>query len=287
MFVNLMYWDADNYAFKFGTRSNDNRVIGGSLGGGFIDYSTNKTNYVQSLFVTPGNTAYRQNWLYVTKNAQIDGTATIDTVSATLSKGNKGEFDAANSGTYSLYGMNTSNTTESIGVKGRAYGGSTGIYYGVLGESNGTNTGTNIGIYGNAVAGTTNWAGYFVGNVYNDGDMTIDHNTTIGDKVIFTQHSTGNVVAGTGITAAMCFHTILYSGDSAIDITANPQIANGTPGQEIMFIGLSDTNTLTFDDGNGLALAGAAQFVLGAGDIIKFVFLDYTGLWTEISRSNN
>ena len=97
--------------------------------------------------------------------------------------------------------------------------------------------------------------------------------------------ATGTVVAGTGITAAMLSRFMYFNTAAAIDITADPQIANGTSGQLITIIGSSDTNTLTLNDATGLRLTG--QMVLGIGDNITLLYEGTIGDWIEISRSNN
>ena len=105
---------------------------------------------------------------------------------------------------------------------------------------------------------------------------------SMGDR---TTISTGTVVDATGITNAMFSRFIYYSEAAATNITADPQIANGSAGQLITIIGSSDTNTLTLDDGAGLRLTG--QMVLGIGDNITLLYESTIGDWTEISRSNN
>lgn len=97
--------------------------------------------------------------------------------------------------------------------------------------------------------------------------------------------STGTVVAGTGITEAMLADNMYFNTASAIDISANPQIADGWDGQEITIVGSSDTNTLTLDDGTGLALSG--QWVGGVGDAITLTYNATLDLWVEKNRSNN
>ena len=105
------------------------------------------------------------------------------------------------------------------------------------------------------------------------------------DGIYNSIQSTGTITAGTGITAAMLSRFMYYSGASAVDITADPQIANGTTGQIITIIGSSDSNTLTLDDGTGLRLTG--QCVLGISDNITLLYEGTIGDWIEISRSNN
>jgi hypothetical protein len=93
--------------------------------------------------------------------------------------------------------------------------------------------------------------------------------------------------AGNGLVAEYQWETVYFHDDDAIDITANPQFADGFDGQKITIIGSSDSDTLTLDDGTGLQLAGGVQFVLGLGDSIVFVYIAALDLWVEISRSNN
>lgn len=78
------------------------------------------------------------------------------------------------------------------------------------------------------------------------------------------------IVAATGIAAPSDRrnHRVYVSGNSGdINITANPQIANGLwDGQEICVIGTSNIDTVTLDDGDGLSLDG--QAVLGEDDML-------------------
>lgn len=105
---------------------------------------------------------------------------------------------------------------------------------------------------------------------------------------IYTPLSTSNIVAVTGITVGVLSEIMYYNGDSAIDISANPQIVNGTPGQMITIIGSSDVNTLKLDDGTGLQLNGAASCTLGIGDTITLIYIAGTiNDWIELSRTNN
>ena len=97
--------------------------------------------------------------------------------------------------------------------------------------------------------------------------------------------STGTITDATGITAGMLSRYMYYSEAAATDISSDPQIADGAPGQIITIIGSSDTNTLTLDDGDGLRLS--AQCVLGAGDTITLYYDGTLADWIEIGRSNN
>ncbi len=118
------------------------------------------------------------------------------------------------------------------------------------------------------------------------GDANIVENVFKGNMV-HPPKSTSTVTAGTGITAAMTSRIIKYTGAAAVDITANPQIADGEDGTIITIVGTSDTNTLKLDDGTGLQLAGGASMTLGIGDTITLTYIASLDLWIEISRSDN
>lgn len=117
-------------------------------------------------------------------------------------------------------------------------------------------------------------------------EVTLERN----GGTIYTPSATLDIVAATGLTAAthLIYTNVRIAGSGgAVNITANPQIAAGRDGQEITIQGDSDTNTVTFDDATGLALADAASFVMGKGDILRLTYDSGDTLWYEISRSNN
>lgn len=106
-----------------------------------------------------------------------------------------------------------------------------------------------------------------------------------------TISDTLNIVAANGITAAQVatYSIIVVQSSTAgnCDISANPQIAAGTNGQRITFIGGDDTRTVQFDDGTGLQLAGATSFTMGKGDVLVLIYSTVAGFWIEQSRSDN
>lgn len=116
-------------------------------------------------------------------------------------------------------------------------------------------------------------------------DDTVLFTTEDINDLIYTTAATGTVVAGAGITAGMLSRIMYFNTAAAIDISVDPQIANGTSGQVITIVGSSDTNTLTLDDGAGLRLSG--QCILGIGDTITLLYEGTIGDWVEICRSNN
>ena len=72
----------------------------------------------------------------------------------------------------------------------------------------------------------------------------------------------------------------------AVNITANPQIADGTDGQILVLKGMHDTNTVTLDNGTGISLTSGASFTLGNKDTITLIYDALDDEWIEISRSN-
>jgi hypothetical protein len=100
-------------------------------------------------------------------------------------------------------------------------------------------------------------------------------------------NGTGTITAGTGITNGMIAPVIRYTGSSAVDITASPQIVDGFyNGQLITILGNSNTNTLTLDDGTGLSLNGGRSCVIGLEDNITLRYNSSLDLWIEQSRSD-
>lgn len=87
----------------------------------------------------------------------------------------------------------------------------------------------------------------------------------------------------TGVTpAGALFEQIFIAGDGGpINITANPQIADGNlVGDRLRLIGTDDTNTVLFEDSNGLDLNGG--WLAEASAVLDLV---WTGtLWLETSR---
>ncbi len=93
------------------------------------------------------------------------------------------------------WGYGVEGTGGFYGVRGTAEASDySGTAYGVAGFTSGTGVGTRIGIYGNASGGTTNWAGYFVGNQYVSGDLRVGntggatgYKLAVNGKIICTE----------------------------------------------------------------------------------------------------
>ncbi|MCE2929078.1 MAG: hypothetical protein LW817_05565 [Candidatus Caenarcaniphilales bacterium] len=91
----------------------------------------------------------------------------------------------------------------------------------------------------------------------------------------------------TGSTIAVTNSIINIAGNAgAVDLSSNPQIADGTHGQVIIIKGTSNTNTVTLDDGTGFSLNNGLNVVLGNRDTLTLMYDAGDDLWIEISRSN-
>ncbi len=144
----------------------------GNIGiGGFS--STQKMN-IQGLTTSTANVVYVQS-NYNGGNTNVVGINSVSEIAdgygtgLTASGGLKGVQGTANAGAFA------------------------GSAYGVLGYSYGT-AGTRIGIYGNASGGTTNWAGYFVGDTYMSGNLKMGttsgatgYRLAVNGKIICTE----------------------------------------------------------------------------------------------------
>jgi len=119
-----------------------------------------------------------------------------------------------------------------------------------------------------------------------DDGFTTESAPTLGllSRVTGTRAAPTAIVAGTGVTVAGVAREIKFITGSggAVDVTANPQVAAGTTGQELILIGRSDVNTVTLENGTGLALNGTC--VLSEGSTLHLVY-DGTN-WAEVTRND-
>lgn len=76
-----------------------------------------------------------------------------------------------------------------------------------------------------------------------------------GSRGVPEQITAGGGISHTGRPVEMIF---VEGSGGAVNITVNPQVEIGiVTGQELNIIGTSDTNTVTFEDGDGLLLNGS------------------------------
>lgn len=110
----------------------------------------------------------------------------------------------------------------------------------------------------------------------------VDPKAIIKEQLVYTPSSDTAITAASGITVTKAIMRVAGNG-GAIDITADPQIVAGTDGQIVIIQGTHDTNTVTLDDGTGLALS--AQCVLAAQDNITLMYDSGDSEWIETSRT--
>jgi len=141
-----------------------------------------------------------------------------------------------------------------------------------------------------AVSGTSSFTGAItaIGGVSGtlSGPLNGSHATLTG---FFRLSNPGSitVAAATGITSTQAkadSYLVVGGNGGAVDITASPQIGAGYAGQLTVIRGTSDTNTVKFDDGDGMKMA--ASCTLGLNDILM-IFFDGTSTWIEIACSDN
>ncbi len=123
------------------------------------------------------------------------------------------------------------------------------------------------------------------GAISTSSTLAVTGNTTLGANLVMTPSATANITAGGGITVANAIMQVQGSG-GAVNITANPQIVDGTHGQIVVIVGQHATNTVTFDDGTGLSLVDGASFTLGLKDTLTLIYDSGNDVWIEISRSD-
>jgi hypothetical protein len=108
----------------------------------------------------------------------------------------------------------------------------------------------------------------------------------VSGRVAVTPSAVTNITAVGGVTVTSGVMRIQGSG-GAVNITADPQISAGTDGEILILIGQSNVNTVRFDDGAGMQIAGGTSFTMGLYDTLQLVYDAGTGFWVEVGRSNN
>lgn len=100
---------------------------------------------------------------------------------------------------------------------------------------------------------------------------------TIGTAGI-TALSRSHVLTRQGVTNSFFMWVV---GNPTV-VTANPQIAMGTPGTILTLEGTDDTNSVTLATGNGTDLTSA--MILRKGCSITLVYNTTSAIWCEASR---
>jgi hypothetical protein len=112
-------------------------------------------------------------------------------------------------------------------------------------------------------------------------------NVSANAIVAFTPPAVASMVTANAVTANAAIVRVQSSWAGDTDLSSNPQIPDGSPGQIVIIVGEDDTATVTLDDGNGLQTAAGASYTLGDGDTVMFYYDAEADLWREISYSNN
>ena len=166
-------------AAVYGWNKDDNLV---NYGGIFVaDGENSNTNYAIYADADSANTNYAgyfKGRVRIIGNNVSDGASdSTQTVLYARVGLNGGFYDTRAIEGYSHsrpgYGVGVYGSGGYKGVQGATvYDDYTGTSYGVFGSASGS-AGTRIGLYGTASGGTTNWAGYFSGDVYVSSDVRI------------------------------------------------------------------------------------------------------------------
>ncbi len=166
-----------NGAAVYGWNKDDNTL---NYGGVFVaDGNSSNTNYAiyaKADSASANYAAYFDGRVKIVGNDDFDKTSDILVATVTHDS-----YDD----TYAVYGISTPQEGYGIGIRGE--GGWKGIYgtatnsgnftsYGVHGYATGSG-GVRVGVFGTANGGTTNWAGYFAGDVYVTSDLRIGTTT--------------------------------------------------------------------------------------------------------------
>ena len=117
----------------------------------------------------------------------------------------------------------------------------------------------------------TTFNGSFVGDISSD-------NLMLGTA---TDSSVANAGAITVTKAIM-----KVKSNAGIVTLSDPQVAYGTDGQLVVLKGLSNTDAITFIDGNGLSLTDGLSFTLGNKDTLTLIYDSGDSEWIEVSRSD-
>ena len=175
-------------------------------------------------------------------------------------------------------GATVTNTSTSSGTKINFFGGefSNNGAYGIGGDATGYVHLINVTLQSNTTA-NLDPALSAVNQIGSAFSTTVNAPNFVGG----TQNQT--VTAADTISAASSMNRLAAA--SAITMSSNPQIENGSDGQQLILLGSSNANTITMVDGNGLRLAG--NMVLALAGTLTLVYSATVGDWVEISRSTN
>lgn len=102
------------------------------------------------------------------------------------------------------------------------------------------------------------------------------------DIILESPAAVTSITAAGGLTPTSPCHHIVGSGGAVI-VTASPAIAAGAAGQLLILEGTDDTNTVTWNTGNGLHLH--SPFTMTDKDTLTLMYDADNSLWCEVSRN--
>lgn len=125
------------------------------------------------------------------------------------------------------------------------------------------------------------------GTPTNPNDITTKSYVDLFGRLITGSWNTPQTItAGGGIafTGSYRNNTWFVKAASAVDLSANPQIADGTvDGQRICLIYSDSSNSILLENGNGLIMNGPFNMIQGSA--IEFEWSSEADAWIEISRN--
>lgn len=144
----------------------------------------------------------------------------------------------------------------------------------------------------NGTLGATTPSSVAATSITASGAVSSAGNLTASAGVFTPSGAVQTLAAGNAVSPNAGKVRVAGSGGAVI-ITATPSITNpGVDGQRLLIMGTSDANTVELQDistlgGSNLNLAGNANVVLGAGDILDLIWDSTVPGWFEVSRSLN
>ena len=149
---------------------------------------------------------------------------------------------------------------------------------------------TTVQIHSGGTSYFTGGNTYFTGGNVGVGIVAPIANFHLTGSFASTTSALHDVAAATGITAAMLAANSVIKIQSAtagsITLTADPQVALGTDGQIIILVCMNNTKSVKFVHGQGLALAGGIDFLMGVGDTLSLMYVFDLALWIELFRND-
>jgi hypothetical protein len=108
---------------------------------------------------------------------------------------------------------------------------------------------------------------------------------TVNGAMTFVPSTTVSVAAGVSIPVTNSIVKIV-GNSGPVNLSNGHQLTTGADGQIIILRGTNNTNTVTLEEANGLALTDGLSFILGNKDTMSLMYDASDDQWIEISRSD-